>query len=128
MSYDHRTSVLVMAWLNIALGALILLTPLLSGDVRGAALANGIVIGAAVITLSGANAYSASRGETRRAYGPAVVNVLLGLWAVTSGFVLAVTAGYTMLMAVFGTVLALGAGYNVWASNDAPAPAGGAGP
>jgi len=119
MSTEHRTGISTAAWLNIVLGALIFLTPFFTGETAAAPLWNGLLVGAVVMLLAGINAYEGAARHTERAYGPAVANVVLGVWAFLSGFFLVVGTAYLWSMVAYGTILVVSAGYNTWAAADA---------
>lgn len=119
MTNEHRAGIQGAAWLNIVLGALVLLTPFFTGQTAQFPLWSAVLSGAAVIALAGYNVYAASQRHTERAGGPAVANVLVGLWVLVSGFVLAVSTAYVSSMALYGAIIVLAALYNTWAATDA---------
>lgn len=118
MTTEHRKGIQGAAWLNIVLGALILLTPFFT-TVGMLPFWSAVLSGAVVIVLAGYNAYEANQRHTERAYGPAIANVVVGLWVLVSPFVFAVTAAYTTALVIFGIALIAAAGYNTWAASDA---------
>lgn len=117
----HSKGVQGAGWLTIVLGVLILLTPFFTGETVAdtAPLWSGLISGAAVIVLAGFNTYAGARRQTERAYGPAILNVLIGIWVLASGFVLVASMTYAWTMAVLGLILVVSAAYNTWASSDA---------
>lgn len=123
MTTEHRKGIQGAAWLNIVLGALILLTPFFSGDYTtqftGVALWSAVLSGLVVIALAGYNAYEAGHQHTEKAFGPAMANVVVGLWVLVSPFVFAVSTAYMTAMVIFGIALIAAAGYNTWAASDA---------
>lgn len=119
MTTEHSKGIQGAAWLNIVLGALILLTPFFTNQTDVGPLWSAVLAGAAVIILAGFNAYTATQRHTERAYGPAVVNVLLGLWVFVSPFVFVVSTAYMTSMLIYGVILVVAAGYNTWAASDA---------
>lgn len=119
MAMEHRTGIQGAGTMNVVLGAAIFLTPFFTGDLAGAALWSNTVSGALVVILAAYNIYTANQMHTERALGPAVVNLLVGLWVVASGFVLVASAALLTANIVFGAILAIAAAYNTWAAADA---------
>lgn len=115
----HSKGVQGAGWLNIVIGALVFLTPFFTATTAQGPLWSGLLSGAAVILLAGFNVYAGAKRNTENAFGPAILNVLIGIWVLLSGFVLATALTYTWTMAVLGAVLIVSAGYNTWAASDA---------
>jgi hypothetical protein len=115
------TRVLGGAWLNVAVGIVIFLSPFLTGEMRQAPMWNALLVGALVVVLAGYNVWSARRNLARGVTGAATVNVLAGLWMIMYSLVAAVNFNYRWLNVAMGVILVVAAGYNAWAaSREAP--------
>lgn len=119
MATTHSKGLQGAAWVNIVLGLLILATPFFTGDTSTAPLWNALVTGALIVVLSGFNAYAGAQKDTGRAYGPAMTNILIGLYVVAMGFFMTVSTAYVTSMVIYGLIVVALAAYNTWAASDA---------
>lgn len=120
MAMEHRKSIEGVATTNIVLAAVVFFAPFFTGD-GGGVFASNLVSGVLVAALAGYNIYAATQRHTERAYAPAIINILVGLWVLASGYVYGATMALTATNAAMGALIAVLASYNTWAAHDARA-------
>lgn len=118
MTSEHRKGIEGAATTNVVLAAAVFLAPFFTGADM-VLLTSNMVTGVLLAALAGYNIYAASQRHTERAYAPAVVNVVLGLWVLVSGFFVPTNLALTVTNAILGAAVAILATYNTWAANDA---------
>lgn len=105
------------SWFDLALAVIVLATPFFTAEPANAfwsAVIVGIVVGALAIY----NLYAENQGQPGRVRGPAIVNVLAGLWLIGAAFVLSASMAYLWITGIAGLALVISAGYEVAAANQ----------
>lgn len=106
------------AWINVVIGVIVFAVPFFTVE-SVAAFWNNIIVGIAIVALAGWNAWAASQGRVSSALGPAVVNVILGVWLMVFAFFAVAEPAFLWWTGLMGLALVIVAGYNAWASSTA---------
>jgi phosphatidylserine synthase len=104
------------SWGNVALGVVTLLTPLLLGESRAAAVWTSTLGGALVAVLAFHNAWVATT-RPRNVTLAATANALVGIWLIVFPFTTTVGPQYQILTVLEGLLILLLASYNAFMSS-----------